>query len=75
MLSRVQLFAAPWITARQASLYFYVNKHFGIIKLIVLDFIFIVKKLKLCFTFMAVLAGKYPQLRESSSSLASHTDI
>lgn len=23
---------------------------------------------------MAVLAGKYPQLRESSSSLASHTD-
>ena len=65
----------PRIAALQASLYLYVNKHFGIIKLVVLDFIFIVKKLKLCFTFMAVLAGKYPQVRQSSSSLASHTDI
>ena len=74
-LSRVWLFATPWIAALQTSLYLYVNKHFGIIKLVVLDFIFIVKKLKLCFTFMAVLAGKYPQVRESSSSLASHTDI
>lgn len=44
------------------------------IKLDILNLIFIVKKLKLCCTLTAVLVSRHPQLREAHSSGASNTD-